>query len=58
MTADGRDVKRCIRSLLHAEGRIDRNIPRDATFLNADLFEPEGVVVMPGENPSLENVGA
>ena len=31
---------------------------RDATFLNADLFEPEGVVVMPGENPSVENVAA
>lgn len=31
---------------------------RDLTFLNADLFEPEGVVVMPGENPSVENVAA
>ena len=29
---------------------------RDATFLNAELFEPQGVVVMPGENPSVENV--
>ncbi len=29
---------------------------RDQTFLDADLFEPEGVVVMPGENPSVENV--
>ena len=29
---------------------------RDATFLDAELFEPQGVVVMPGENPSVENV--
>ena len=29
---------------------------RDKTFLDSDLFEPEGVVVMPGENPSVENV--
>ena len=29
---------------------------RDATFLNSELFEPQGVVVMPGENPSVENV--
>jgi 6-pyruvoyltetrahydropterin/6-carboxytetrahydropterin synthase len=28
----------------------------DTTFLNADLFEPEGVVVLPGRNPSVENV--
>ena len=29
---------------------------RDEFFLNSDLFEPEGVVVMPGRNPSVENV--
>lgn len=29
---------------------------RDELFLNSDLFEPEGVVVMPGRNPSVENV--
>ncbi|MCY3789997.1 MAG: 6-carboxytetrahydropterin synthase [Gemmatimonadetes bacterium] len=29
---------------------------RDTTFLNAKLFDPQGVVVMPGENPSVENV--
>lgn len=29
---------------------------RDETFLSSGLFEPEGVVVMPGENPSVENV--
>ena len=29
---------------------------RDATFLDAELFESQGVVVMPGENPSVENV--
>ena len=29
---------------------------RDELFLNPDVFEPEGVVVMPGLNPSVENV--
>ena len=29
---------------------------RDETFANADIFEPEGVVVLPGTNPSVENV--
>lgn len=32
---------------------VSRN---DAPFLDPALFEPEGVVVMPGENPSVENV--
>lgn len=31
---------------------------RDELFLNSDVFEPEGVVVMPGRNPSVENVAA
>ena len=29
---------------------------RDKAFLESGLFEPEGVVVMPGSNPSVENV--
>ncbi len=29
---------------------------RDATFLDPKLFDPQGVVVIPGENPSVENV--
>lgn len=29
---------------------------RDRTFRDSGLFEPEGVVVMPGDNPSVENV--
>jgi len=29
---------------------------RDATFLDTKLFDQQGVVVMPGENPSVENV--
>jgi len=29
---------------------------RDRTFCDSGLFEPEGVVVMPGDNPSVENV--
>jgi 6-pyruvoyltetrahydropterin/6-carboxytetrahydropterin synthase len=29
---------------------------QDTTFLDSGLFEPEGIVVMPGSNPSVENV--
>ena len=29
---------------------------RDVTFLDPKLFDLQGVVVMPGENPSVENV--
>jgi 6-pyruvoyltetrahydropterin/6-carboxytetrahydropterin synthase len=29
---------------------------RDRTFLDSGLFEPGGVVVLPGDNPSVENV--
>ena len=29
---------------------------RDEVFQRADLFDPEGVVVVPGDNPSVENV--
>ena len=29
---------------------------QDTTFLNSDLFEPEGVVVLKGKGPSVENV--
>ena len=29
---------------------------RDTTFLDAERFDPQGVVVMPGKNPSVENV--
>ena len=29
---------------------------RDRTFLDGDLFDPEGVVLLPGDNPSVENV--
>ena len=29
---------------------------QDATFLNPDLFEPEGVVLLKGKGPSVENV--
>jgi len=31
---------------------------QDTTFLNAELFEPEGVVVLKGKGPSVENVAA
>lgn len=29
---------------------------RDDDFLRSEFFDPEGVVVMPGDNPSVENV--
>jgi 6-pyruvoyltetrahydropterin/6-carboxytetrahydropterin synthase len=29
---------------------------QDTTFLNSELFEPEGVVVLKGKGPSVENV--
>ena len=28
----------------------------DTTFMNPDLFEPEGIVVLEGKGPSVENV--
>ena len=31
---------------------------KDRMFLDAELFEPEGVVVLAGDNPSVENVAA
>jgi 6-pyruvoyltetrahydropterin/6-carboxytetrahydropterin synthase len=31
---------------------------QDTTFLNSELFEPEGVVVLKGKGPSVENVAA
>jgi 6-pyruvoyltetrahydropterin/6-carboxytetrahydropterin synthase len=31
---------------------------QDSTFLDAALFEPEGVVVLKGKGPSVENVAA
>jgi 6-pyruvoyltetrahydropterin/6-carboxytetrahydropterin synthase len=31
---------------------------QDATFLDAGLFEPEGVVMLKGKGPSVENVAA
>jgi 6-pyruvoyltetrahydropterin/6-carboxytetrahydropterin synthase len=31
---------------------------QDSTFLNSEFFEPEGVVVLKGKGPSVENVAA
>ena len=31
---------------------------QDATFMKSELFEPEGVVVLKGKGPSVENVAA
>ena len=32
--------------------------PGDEVFTDADVFDPEGVVVIPGKGPSVENVAA
>lgn len=31
-------------------------VEQDATFMNSELFEPEGVVILKGKGPSVENV--
>jgi 6-pyruvoyltetrahydropterin/6-carboxytetrahydropterin synthase len=52
MALDFGDLKRIMRDFDH------RMIvtPGDADFTNPELFEPEGVVVIPGRGPSVENV--
>ena len=53
MSVDFGALKDIFRRLDH-KMLISRN---DTTFLDSGLFEPEGVVLLPGENPSVENVG-
>lgn len=52
MALDFGDLKAVMRFLDHKMLVTEQ----DATFLNADLFEPEGVVLLKGKGPSVENV--
>ena len=52
MSLDFGDLKRIMRFLDH-KMLITEN---DKTFQNSDLFEPEGVVLLKGKGPSVENV--
>ena len=52
MALDFGDLKRIMRFLDHKMLVVES----DKTFLNSDLFEPEGVVVLKGKGPSVENV--
>lgn len=52
MSLDFGDIKDIMRDLDH---KI-LVTPQDSTFLDPNLFEPEGVVVLQGKGPSVENV--
>ena len=52
MSLDFGDMKEVMRDLDHKMLVIES----DATFLNPALFEPEGVVMLKGKGPSVENV--
>lgn len=52
MSLDFGHIKKVMRDLDHKMLVVEA----DATFLNPELFEPEGVVVMKGKGPSVENV--
>lgn len=52
MSVDFGALKDILKHLDH-KMLVSRN---DHTFLDAGLFEPEGIVVLPGDNPSVENV--
>lgn len=52
MSLDFGDIKDIMRDLDH---KI-LVTPQDTTFLDPTLFEPEGVVVLQGKGPSVENV--
>ena len=52
MSIDFGDLKNVMRFLDHKMLITEQ----DATFLDAGLFEPEGVVVLNGKGPSVENV--
>ncbi len=52
MSVDFGALKDIFRSLDH-KMLVSKN---DLQFLDPKLFAPEGVVVLPGENPSVENV--
>lgn len=52
MSVDFGDLKGVFKSLDHKMLISER----DSAFLESGLFDPEGVVVIPGGNPSVENV--
>jgi 6-pyruvoyl-tetrahydropterin synthase len=52
MSLDFGHIKKIMRDLDH-KILVTGN---DATFMNPELFEPEGIVVMKGKGPSVENV--
>jgi len=52
MSVDFGALKDIFKSLDH-KMMVSEN---DELFRNADLFAPEGIVVIPGKNPSVENV--
>ena len=52
MSLDFGDIKAVMRFMDHKMLVTEQ----DATFMNSELFEPEGVVVLKGKGPSVENV--
>ena len=52
MSIDFGDIKNVMRFMDHKMLITEQ----DATFLDAGLFEPEGVVMLKGKGPSVENV--
>ncbi|MEZ5292891.1 MAG: 6-carboxytetrahydropterin synthase [Vicinamibacterales bacterium] len=52
MSLDFGRIKKVMRDLDHKILVVES----DATFMNPALFEPEGIVVMKGKGPSVENV--
>lgn len=52
MSLDFGHIKNVMRDLDHKMLVVES----DTTFMNAALFEPEGVVVLKGRGPSVENV--
>ena len=52
MSLDFGDIKTVMRDLDHKMLVVEA----DAAFTDPALFEPEGVVVIPGKGPSVENV--
>ena len=54
MSLEFGDIKNVMRFMDHKMLVTEQ----DATFLNSEFFEPEGVVVLKGKGPSVENVAA
>lgn len=52
MALDFGDLKRVLRNFDHKILVVES----DREFMDPELFEPEGIVVLPGQGPSVENV--